>query len=155
MSFVVRQMTPKDFEPVAAWMAPLSLLQRYGLTPLRAVAQFQQAQFQGDVLLTVDAGSPIGVAWLMPAGAFGRSAYLRLIAVHPDYAGHGIGAALLDTVETHASGGLFLLVSDFNTDAQRFYHRQGYTQIGAIPDYVVAGITELIFWKRPGAARAR
>jgi ribosomal protein S18 acetylase RimI-like enzyme len=43
---------------------------------------------------------------------------------------------------------VFLLTSDFNEDAQAFYRRLGYQQVGAIPDYVVPGITELIFYKR-------
>ena len=43
---------------------------------------------------------------------------------------------------------LFLLVSDFNKAAQRFYQRNGYQQIGAIPGYVLPDVTELIFWKR-------
>jgi hypothetical protein len=46
------------------------------------------------------------------------------------------------------SSDLFLLVSDFNHDAQRFYQRQGYQQIGAIPGYVLPDVSELIFRKR-------
>jgi hypothetical protein len=50
---------------------------------------------------------------------------------------------------------VFLLVTDSNSSAQRFYRRLGYTHIGAIPDYVVPGITELIFFKKlPDSARA-
>ena len=43
---------------------------------------------------------------------------------------------------------IFLLVSDFNAAAQAFYRRLGYEQVGAIPGYVVPGISELIFRKR-------
>jgi ribosomal protein S18 acetylase RimI-like enzyme len=82
-------------------------------------------------------------------GAFGRSAYLRLIGVRPDKARSGIGAQLLNHIEQSISGtDLFLLVSDFNRDAQVFYRRQGYEQIGAIPGYVLPDVTELIFRKR-------
>ena len=57
--------------------------------------------------------------------------------------------ALLTEVESQAkSRDLFLLTSDFNEGAQRFYRRMGYTQIGAIPSYVVPDVTELIFRKQ-------
>ena len=55
---------------------------------------------------------------------------------------------------TH-SADVFLLVSDFNTTAQAFYRRLGYEQVGAIPGYVVPGITELIFRKRASSYSAR
>jgi len=86
----------------------------------------------------------------MPTGGFGRSAYLRLLAVNEAYAGLGIGTGLLAHAEQLAARStkdMLLLVSDFNVDAQRFYQRQGYAQIGAIPDYVVPGVTELLFRK--------
>lgn len=155
MDLMIRNMIAADFEALAAWMVTVPLWQRYGLTTARAITQFENAQTRGDLLLTAERGEPVGFAWVMPQAAFGRSAYLRLIGVKPDVMGHGIGAALLNSVESQVAEALFLLVSDFNTEAQRFYQRQGYTQIGAIPDYVVAGITELIYWKRPGAAFAR
>jgi len=63
----------------------------------------------------------------------------------------GVGAALMQSVEEAASKvshELFLLVSDFNTDAQRFYQRQGYQQVGAIPGYVLPDVTELLYWKQ-------
>ena len=43
---------------------------------------------------------------------------------------------------------LFLLVSDFNTDAQRFYQRLGFQQVGLLEDYVIPGVGELIYRKR-------
>jgi hypothetical protein len=47
-----------------------------------------------------------------------------------------------------SSSDLFLLVADFNTDAQQFYQRRGYEQVGAIPAYVLPDVTELIYRKR-------
>ncbi len=152
----VRTAHEADLEPVAAWMADLPLLQRYGLTAEAALRQFQTAHGRGDTLITAvdDRSFPVGFAWMMPSGAFGRSPYLRLIGVHPERNAQGIGTRLLKTVESLAwsyADALFLLVSDFNLGAQRFYERCGYTRAGALADYVVSGVTELLYWKRRAA----
>jgi ribosomal protein S18 acetylase RimI-like enzyme len=87
--------------------------------------------------------------WLVERGAFNRSAYIQLIGVRPAARGGGIGRALMEFAEAHAqSRDIFLLVSDFNADAQRFYARLGYTQVGKLDDYVVQGVNELILRKR-------
>ena len=148
----VRSLREADLEPLTAWMITLPLMQRYGLTTEAALRQFQTARSRGDTLITAvdDADFPVGFAWMMPTGAFGRSPYLRLIGVQPNRSDQGIGTRLLDAVESLAwsySDALFLLVSDFNLGAQRFYERQGYTRVGALADYVVPGVTELIYWK--------
>jgi len=152
MTIVVRPTSPADLPILAAWMVDLPLFQRYNLTVERAVTNFENGLARGDWLITADAEfSACGFAWAIPNGAFGRSPYLRLIGVRADLTRHGIGAALLTEVESMAaekSNDLFLLVSDFNEAAQRFYLRQNYTQIGAIPNYVVPGVAELIFRKR-------
>jgi len=152
MECIIRPMTREDMPLLAAWMVDLPLLQRYSLTYAHAVANFEAALTRGDWLLTADGDLPaIGFAWGIPQGAFGRSPYLRLIGVQAARASSGIGAGLLAEIERKASevaSDLFLLVSDFNTDAQRFYRRQGYEQIGAIPGYVLPDVTELIFRKR-------
>jgi ribosomal protein S18 acetylase RimI-like enzyme len=154
MSITVRPMTAEDIAPASAWMVTIPLWQRYGLTVDAAARMFLAAQASADVLLAADhavSGPLTGFAWCMPRAAFGRSAYLRLIGVRPDCTGLGIGAALLDAVEDRAraaSDDLFLLVSDFNADAQRFYRRHGYEQIGAIPGYVLPDVTEILMRKR-------
>jgi len=58
--------------------------------------------------------------------------------------------ATAETIIGREAPSVFLLASDFNEDAQAFYRRLGYQQVGAIPDYVVPGITELIY---PSARR--
>jgi GNAT superfamily N-acetyltransferase len=146
-------MTPEDFPLLAAWMVELPLFQRYGLAVSGAVASFAAGLARGDWLLTADedAERACGFAWVMPGGAFGRSPYLRLIGVRADRAGGGLGAALLADVERRAAevaADLFLLVSDFNEGAQRFYRRAGYQQVGSIPGYVLPDVAELIYRKR-------
>ncbi len=145
----IRFMQPKDVAAIAHWMVDLPLWQRYGVTEASATAQFNDALQGSDLLLVAGESDPVGFAWCLRGGAFGRSDYLRLIGVRADCAGQGIGAALLTEVENQSqSRDLFLLTSDFNEGAQRFYRRMGYEQIGAIPGYVVADVTELIFRKR-------
>ncbi len=150
----VRPMIASDIPLLAAWTVELPLMQRYRLTVERASQQFETALVQQDILLVADVGdneSACGFAWCLPKGGFGRSVYLRLIGVRPDRARAGIGAALLGAAEQAAiavKSDLLLLVSDFNTDAQRFYQRQGYTQVGALPGYVLPEVSELIYWKQ-------
>jgi ribosomal protein S18 acetylase RimI-like enzyme len=154
----VRDMHSTDIDGLADWMVTVPLWRRYGLTERKAAASFQRALSRGDLLLVADSGggSADGFVWVMPEGAFGRSPYLRLIGVRPGLTGRGLGEVLLRHAEDYAwglSATFFLLVSDFNTDAQRFYERHGYALIGAIPDYVIAGVAELLYWKRRDTPR--
>ncbi len=152
MTHRIRPMTAQDIPVIARWMVQVSLWQRYGLDEPKARRQLEAALQNDDLLLVVDVEDRLscGFTWVMPQGGFGR-AYLRLIGVHPEQSGQGLGAALLEATESAAaqqSAALFLLVSDFNSGAQRFYRQHGYQQIGAIPGYVLPDVTELIFWKR-------
>jgi ribosomal protein S18 acetylase RimI-like enzyme len=144
-------MVHEDILPLVGWLVELPLMGRYGMTVAKATANFETGLARGDWLIVADGDSPaVGFAWAIPRGAFGRSPYLRLIGVHADAAGAGVGTRLLDEIERMAAevaADLFLLVSDFNEGAQRLYQRQGYTQIGAIPGYVQPEVTELIFRK--------
>jgi GNAT superfamily N-acetyltransferase len=141
-----------DIPLLAEWLVGVPLMQRYGLTVASAISSLEAGLARGDWMLVADGDRlAIGFAWAMPSGAFGRSAYLRLIAVPVDMSGTGTGAQLLAEIERMAadvSNDLFLLTSDFNEKAQRFYERHGYAQVGAISDYVVPGVTELMFRKR-------
>ena len=153
-SISIRPMTADDISEVVNWLISLPLMQRYQLSADKARAQFEQALDKHDLLLVADLRQldrVCGFAWCLVDGAFGRSVYLRLIGVRPDCTGTGVGSMLLEEAERTARevcSDLFLLVSDFNKAAQRFYQRNGYQQIGAIPGYMLPDVTELIFWKR-------
>jgi ribosomal protein S18 acetylase RimI-like enzyme len=146
-------MSERDIAACASLMANTPLWQRYGVTIESATNRFTAAISGGATLFVAKSedDAPLGFVWIVERGAFNRSGYVPLIGVDPAHRGDGIGRQLLDAAETHVrqtSQDIFLLCSDFNTEAQRFYERQGYTRVGAIPDYVVPGVIELIYRKR-------
>ena len=149
----IRPIEADDVAHIAQWMAKVPLWQRYNLRVDRVTQQFEKAILEQAFIrvIEVDKHTEVaGFAWYVPQGAFARSPYLKQIAVHPDLTGMGIGGQLLSYVEgdcKHFSDQLFLLVSDFNSDAQKFYQRQGYKHIGTIPNYVLADVDELIYHK--------
>ena len=149
----IRPMTPADTAAVALWMTQIEPWARYGANPERVQARLEKGITEGDVVLTVDVdgAKAQGLAFCALTGMFDRSPYLRWLAIHPDHSGAGIGAVLLaaveDAVKPHDRD-LFLLAADFNTGARRFYERQGYQQMAVLPDYVVAGVAEVLYWKR-------
>jgi GNAT superfamily N-acetyltransferase len=167
---VVRAATGADLPalgPLSAAVASQPLLQRYGVTPAGLLAQLRRIVEHADaghsgsapdstaetLLLAHDpqSATPCGLARFCRRGQLGAGGYLNLLALHPGYEGRGIGTSLLRAVEQEVlshSAILFLLTSDFNTGAQRFYARHGYTHAGALPEFARPGITEQIFWKR-------
>src|SRR5512136_926779 len=148
----LRPATTADLAALAAGLARLPLMVRYGRAAGRIEADLTAALARGDgLLLAVEEGRPAGLAWFLRTGTFGLGGYLRLMAVLPEAQSRGVGKVLLDAFEqevaaTSAHG--FLLCSDFNLAAQRFYERHGWARAGALPGLVLGDVTELIYWKR-------
>jgi ribosomal protein S18 acetylase RimI-like enzyme len=151
MSIRIRPFEARDIPACAQIMATNPLWQRYQVT-LDSATQRLNAGLQSaaTILVAENEGQVSGFLWYLEKGAFNRSGYIMLIGVALDSQHLGIGAALMDETERilFCQGrDVILLVSDFNSGAQRFYQRRGYLQIGALPDYVLPGVTELIFRK--------
>jgi GNAT superfamily N-acetyltransferase len=150
----IRTLVASDVAPLSAGLARLPLLIRYGRDAQRLAADLKAALSRGDGLLVEEeAGSPRGLAWFLASGTFGLGGYLRLIAVVPEATASGVGSALLAAFEAEVarfSRHAFLLVSDFNHGARRFYERHGYAGIGSIPGLVLPDVAELVYWKRLG-----
>ena len=148
----IRPLAAPDVAALAPGLAALDLMGRYGRTAARIETDLRAALARGDGLLVAMEGEvPQGLAWFLRAGTLGMGGYLRLIAVLGAAQGGGAGAALLAAFEEEVareSAHGFLLVSDFNAGAQRFYERHGWTRVGAIPGLVVADVAELVYWKR-------
>lgn len=82
--------------------------------------------------------------------------YLQTICVAAEWRGQGVGRALLAAAEQLALArypNLFLMVSDFNRSAQRFYEGFGYERIGALRDYLITGHSEILMRKTLGPIR--
>ncbi|HND12466.1 MAG TPA: N-acetyltransferase [Pseudomonadota bacterium] len=166
-ALVVRVATEHDaplLTDFAHALADGPLLSRYGADPAKLATEFcslaASARPSETLLVAVhetEAGirpatALYGIARVAHSGMFGSfGGYLKLIAVGAAAQGMGVGSLLLShaeqTVASH-SRDMFLLTSDFNDDAQRFYDRHGYREVGRLPGYVRPEITEVIFWKR-------
>jgi ribosomal protein S18 acetylase RimI-like enzyme len=95
-------------------------------------------------------GDCLGYVWFTLTGAFYRFPYVLNLAIKRNLRGKGIGKRLLSFFEDRGfkkASTLFLLVSDFNDKAKKFYQDLGYQEVGLIPDLVREGVTEHIMMK--------
>jgi GNAT superfamily N-acetyltransferase len=147
----IRPLVAADVAVLAPAIARLPLLVRYRRDAAALGRDLGDALARGDGLLAADDGAgACGLAWFLPRGTLALGGYLRLIAVVPGREGAGVGAALLAAFERAVaaeSRHAFLLVSDFNTDAQRFYERHAYHRVGTLPRLVLPDADELLYWK--------
>lgn len=147
----VSQIREDEIPACARIMAENLLWQRYDVTYESALERFQNGYAERATIFVAHEGEEVcGFCWVAEKGAFNRSAYIMLIGVDPLKQSRGIGKILLEETEKYLitkSADVFLTVSDFNTGAQKFYSSMGYKTVGAIPDYVKPGITEIIMRK--------
>ena len=148
----LRTLEDDDISPLAEGLARLPLMQRYSRSAEKLAADLRAAKARGDGLIAAELGGRLeGFCWFLHHGTLGMGGYLRLIAVLDGAQGRGTGAALLGAYErevARSAAHAFLLVSDFNAGAIRFYEREGYTRVGALPGLVLPDIAEVLYWKR-------
>ena len=141
--------TDADRDWAAALMAssdPWRTLGRDLTTSAAVVAEAPDTE----LFVARGAAGPLGFVLLRRRG-FAGSPYIVSIGVAAEARGAGVGARLIAFVERHVSPSarhLFLCVSSFNTDAQRFYAKLGFQRVGELPDYVMDGASEIILHKR-------
>lgn len=82
--------------------------------------------------------------------------YLELLGVAGWARHQGTGRRLLAHVEALVfarTKNLFACVSDFNTAARDFYRKQGFQEIGPMPNFLIPGSAEILLRKTAGPAR--
>jgi ribosomal protein S18 acetylase RimI-like enzyme len=82
--------------------------------------------------------------------------YVELLGVGDWARGKGLGGRLLAHVEAAVfarAKNLFACVSDFNDQARHFYKKQGYQEIGPMPNFLIPGSAEILLRKTSGPAR--
>lgn len=162
----VRRMQAQDVDVCARLVASDPLWRRYRVTVAGARRSFKTALARrsrpggrpttrqaGDIAVAVEGRRVLGFVWFRVEGTFHHSGYVRWIAVTPAARNRGVGERLMRHAESRIFRGgpnVFLTVSDFNTRAQAFYRRLGYTRVGALADYVMPGITEYLYRKTQG-----
>ena len=144
--------TRRHLPPIAELMAASPLLRRYRVTRATATRSVAEGLRAGDLLLiAVDGGAVVGLAWLIRTRALDGSAYLRLLLVAEGRQSHGVGAALLARGErdVRRSGArhLVMLVTRANRRARSFYEKHGYARVGDLPGFARPGITESLYLK--------
>ena len=127
-----------------------TLGEKYFSSPGSAENAILEGLRQGNLYVALIGEACIGFTYIIPKGAFHSFPYLHIIAIKEEYRDRGIGKALLDYSERIAlemADKFFLVVADYNPDAKRFYERNGYQQVGEIPNLYRSGITEYLMAK--------
>ena len=127
-----------------------ALGEKYFSSPGSAENAIREGFRQGNLYVALIGEECVGFTYIIPKGAFHGFPYLHIIAIKEEYRGMGVGKALLDFSERIASetaDKLFLVAADYNPGAKRFYERNGYQQVGDIPNLYRSGITEYLMAK--------
>ena len=130
---LVRQLTPEDYDRIVAIDAravgrrrdeffKVKLRQAFGDT---GVAVSLAAELDGSVV-----GFVLARVYYGEFGLTERVAVMDVLGVHPDFRGHGVGAALIDQLRTNLLGlGIRTLQTQVSWDDQplmAFFQREGF-----------------------------
>jgi ribosomal-protein-alanine N-acetyltransferase len=150
----VRPYTAGDRDAVVRMLADSDPWKRLGYTMADWERLFQAGPQGRDCYVIEADGAVVGLALLRQRFMLGD--YLELLAIAPGSQGKGFGSVLLQHLEKlvfERTRNLFVCVSDFNQEARRFYARQGYREIGPIPNFLIPGSSEILLRKTTGPAR--
>jgi len=147
---------PFDSTADAEWAAEVMVVSEPWLTlaisyerSLRLLSDGSRERY----LATVQ-GQRAGFLVISMQGAF--VGYVQLLGVAAEFRGQGVGRALIEHAEQRIfreTPNVFICVSDFNQEAQRFYARMGYERVGELRDFIVAGRADFLLRKTIGPIR--
>lgn len=105
---------------------------------------------QGNLYVALEEKTCVGFFYYIPKGCFHSFPYLHLISVKEGYRKKGIGKILIDFFVNAICAEdkkIFLVVADFNPVAKRFYEKNGFRQVGELPNLYRDDITEFLMMK--------
>jgi [ribosomal protein S18]-alanine N-acetyltransferase len=150
VSLKIRPLTRADISACAAIISASDPWKRLGegfdFTRLLAGDQSGSKSY----IMTVKK-TAVGFIVFNPHPVFARGGYLRAIGVTSSFQRQGIGRKLMNFAESitaQQAPNFYLCVSSFNRKAQAFYRDLGYRKIGRIPDLLMRGASEYVYWKR-------
>jgi ribosomal protein S18 acetylase RimI-like enzyme len=148
---LLRPAGTEDLEEICTIMLDTDPYTRLGYTEDTCLDTAISALEEGWAWVAVSSGKIVGFVLFRVFDGFPLGGYVRAIAVDETYRGRGVGSILLRVAEEKIfkyRRNVFLLVSSFNKDAQRFYRSRGYEVVGEIRDALVRGESEIIMRKR-------
>lgn len=140
----------EEADALATAVAAIDPWATYGY-PAASIASYLAGDDRSGVrlLLQVD-GESAGVVALQPDWLHGP--YLRVLAILPPFQGRGIGSAILDWIESEARNAnernLWVVASQINAGAIRFYQRHGFAQAAQLDDLAYDDRIEILMRKR-------
>lgn len=150
----VRAMRPEDRDAVIQLLADSDPWKTLGYDHKDWSRIFCPVPQGRESFVAEDGGRVTGIAIVRQKFLLGD--YLELLGVAGWAKHQGTGTRLLEHVETLVfarTKNLFACVSDFNTDARGFYRKQGYQEIGPMPNFLIPGSAEILLRKTAGPAR--
>lgn len=150
----IRAMKPEDREAVIALLVDSEPWKQLGYSKDDWNRIFCPTP-QGRESFVIELDGPVaGIAIVRQKFLVGD--YLELLGMARWARGKGLGRQLLAHVESLVfarTKNLFACVSDFNKEAREFYRKQGYQEIGPMPDFLIPGSAEMLLRKTTGPAR--
>ncbi|MEO5864473.1 MAG: GNAT family N-acetyltransferase [Nitrospiraceae bacterium] len=151
---IVRSMTADDRAAVIELLADSDPWKRLGYQAKDWDSYFTPLPQGRDSYVVNHNGKVAGIAVVRQKFLLGD--YLELLGVADWAKGKGVGGTLLKHIESIVFGrtkNLFACVSDFNGQARSFYKKQGYLEIGPMPNFLIPGSSEILLRKTSGPAR--
>jgi [ribosomal protein S18]-alanine N-acetyltransferase len=151
---IVRLMTANDRAAVVELLADTDPWKRLGYQTKDWDSYFTPLPQGRDSFVVEQDGKVAGIAVVRQKFLLGD--YLELLGVADRARGKGLGGQLLTHVEEAVFArvkNLFVCVSDFNDQGRKFYKKQGYQEIGPMPDFLIPGSAEILLRKAIGPAR--
>jgi len=155
VSRAVRPYKPEDRTAIVAILAGSDPWKKLGYTDTDWKKLFDPLPAGREGFVIESGGVVEGFALLRPKFLMGD--YLELLVVAPSARSNGLGSALLKHIEGLVFArvkNLFACVSDFNAGARQFYKKNGYQEIGPMPNFLIPGSAEMLLRKTAGPARS-
>jgi ribosomal protein S18 acetylase RimI-like enzyme len=153
---MVRPMMEGDRAAVIALLADSDPWKRLGYRASDWDGYFTPLPQGRDSYVVDQNGKAAGIAVVRQKFLLGD--YVELLGVAAWARGNGLGRLLLAHVEAAVfarTKNLFACVSDFNDQARHFYKKQGYREIGPMPNFLIPGSAEILLRKTSGPARGK